>query len=78
MLKSTTVFVFKFEHLSVTFAKILIGIKMVQKHKVSKYQQTFYNCSMCKYTIKLTFLLHNYKKGCKSIKNKIMQLMDMC
>ena len=76
-LKNTTIFVFRCQYLSVTFAKILSGIKMEEKHKMSKDQQTFYWCNICNYKIKLAFLLHNYKKSCKRDKEKIMQLMEM-
>ena len=43
---------------------------MVEKHKMSKDQQTFYWCNICNYTIKLAFLLHNYKKAAKGIKER--------
>ena len=35
-------------YLGVPFAKIQMGIKMVEKHKMSKGQQTFYKCITCK------------------------------
>ena len=40
-----------------------IGRNMVEKQKMSKNQKTFYKCNMCNNTIKITFLLHNYKKS---------------
>ena len=43
---------------------------MVEKHKMSKDLQTCYKCNMFNYTIKLTFLLHIYKTGCKSDKEQ--------
>ena len=64
-LKNTTIFVLKCQYLRVTSAKIIVGITMVEKYKVSKDLQTFYKCNMCNYTIKLLFLLHNLKKRCK-------------
>ena len=50
----TRIFVCKCQYLSVTFAKIIIGIKMVENHKTRKNQQTFYKCNMCNNTIKVT------------------------
>ena len=38
---------------------------------MSKDQQTFYKYNMCNRTIKLTFLLHNYKKSCKRDEEQI-------
>ena len=43
---------------------------MVEKHKMSKDLQTVYKFNMCKYTIKLTFLLHTYKKHYKRDKEQ--------
>ena len=40
--KITRIFVCKCQYLSVTFAKILIGIKIVEKHKTRKIQHTFH------------------------------------
>ena len=54
-LKITKIFVCKCQYLSVTFAKILVGIKIVEKHKIKKNQQTFYKCNMFNNTIKITF-----------------------
>ena len=56
-------FVCTFQYLGVTFANILINVKMVEKHKMSKDQQKFYKCKMCNNTIKITFSQHNYKKS---------------
>ena len=43
---------------------------MVEKHEMSKDLQTFYKCNLSNYTIKPTFLLHNYKKRCKRDKEQ--------
>ena len=53
-LKITVIFVCKCQYLSVTFAKIKVRMKMVEKHKTRKNQQTFYKCNMSKNTIKIT------------------------
>ena len=53
-LKFIRLFVFKCQYLYVTFENILFGIKMVEKHKTRKNQQTFDKCNMCKNTIKIT------------------------
>ena len=65
-LKITRIFVCKCQYLNATFAKILIGIKMVEKHKTRKNQQIFYKCKMCNNTIKITT-----RKAAKGIKNMI-------
>ncbi len=39
---------------------------------MSKNQKAFYKCNMCNNTIKITFLLHNYKKMAIGIKNKFI------
>ena len=51
-IKITRIFVCKCQYKIETFAKILIGIKMVEKHKTRKNQQTFYKCNMSNNTIK--------------------------
>ena len=43
---------------------------MVEKHKMSKDLQTVYKFNMCNYTLKLTFLLLNFKKRCKRDKEQ--------
>ena len=53
-LKSTRILVCKCQYLSVTFANILNGIKIVEKCKTRKNQQTFLKCNMCNITIKIT------------------------
>ena len=58
----------KCHYLGVTLEKIIIGIQMVEKHNMSKDQQTFQETDICNNTIKITFLLHNYKKSRKSNK----------
>ena len=70
-LKITRIFVCKCQYLSVTFSKILIGIKMVEKHKTRKNQQTFYKCNMCNNTIKITLYCITTRKAAKGIKNII-------
>ena len=55
----------------VTFAKILIGIKMVKKHKTRKNQNNFHNCNMCSNTIKITLYCITTRKTAKGIKNII-------
>ena len=67
-LKTTKIFVCKCQYLGVTFAKILIGIKMVEKQKTKK------NCDMCNKTIKITFYCITTKKTAREIKNIINRL----
>ena len=43
----------KCQYLSVTFAKILVDLKMIEKHKTRKNQQTFCMFNMCNNTIKI-------------------------
>ena len=70
-LKITRIFVCKCQYLSVTFAKIPIGIRMVEKHKTRKDQQTFYKCNMCNNTIKITLYCITKRKTAKGKKNII-------
>ena len=69
-LKITRIFLCKCHYLSVTLAKILIGIKMVNKHKSRKSQQTFYKCIMCKNTIKIILYCIITRKAATGIKKK--------
>ena len=69
ILKMTRLFVCKCQYLSVIFAKLLIGIKMVEKHKTRKNQQTFYKWNMCNNTIKITSYCITTRKYAKVIKN---------
>ena len=55
--------------------KILIGIKMVEKHKIRKNQQTFYKFNMCNNTIKITLYCITTGKSTKGIKN-IINVVD--
>ena len=71
MLKITRIIVCKCQYQIVTFAKIVIGIKMVYKHKTRKNQQTFYKCNMCNNTIKITVYCITIRKDAKGIKNII-------
>ena len=75
-LKITRIFVCKCQYLSVTFTKILIGTKMVEKHKTRKNQQTFYKCNMCNNTIKITLYCITTRKSAKVIKN-IVNAVDV-
>ena len=50
-LKITRIFVCKWKYLGVTFAKTIIGIKIIEKHKTRKNQQ---NCKKLTFTIKIT------------------------
>ena len=70
-LKITRIFVYKCLYFSVTFAKILIGIKMVEKHTTRKDQQTCYKCNMCNNIIKITLNRITTRKAAKGIKNII-------
>ena len=68
-LKIKRIFVCKCQYLRITFTKVLSGIKMVEKHKNRKNQQTFYKCNMCNNTIKITvYCITNYKKSRKRVK----------
>ena len=58
-------------YLSVTFEKILNDIKIKEKHKTRKNQQTFYKCNMCNNTIKITLYCITTIKAAKGIKNII-------
>ena len=69
-LKITRIFACKCQYFSVTFAKILIGIKMVEKHKTGKNQQIFYKCNMCNHTININLHCITTRKAAKWIKNK--------
>ena len=60
--------IFSCQYLSVTFAKILNGIKMVEKHKTRKNQQTFYKIHN---TIKITLYCITKRKSANGIKNII-------
>ena len=71
-LKITRIIVCKRQSLSVTFTNILIGIQMVEKHKIRKNQQTFYKCNMCNNTIKITLYCITRRKAAKGIKNIII------
>ena len=71
-LKITRLFVCKCHYLSVTFAKILIGIKMVAKHKTRKNQLTFYKCNTCNNTINIILYCINTREAAKGIKNIII------
>ena len=75
-LKITRIFVCKCQYLSVTFTKILIGTKMVEKHKTRKNQQTFYKCNMCNNTIKITLYCITTRKSAKVIKNIVNAVDD--
>ena len=72
----TRIFVCKCQCLSVTFSKVLIGIKIVEKHKIRKSQQTFYKCNICNNIIKIALYCITKRKAGKGIKNLIMKLMD--
>ena len=72
MLNITRIFLCKCQYLSVKFAKILIRIKMVEKHKTRKNQQTFYKCNMCNNTIKITLYCITTRNAAKGIKNIII------
>ena len=56
---------------SVTFANILVSIKMVEKHKTRKKQKTFYKCNMCNNTIKITLYCISTREAAKEINNMI-------
>ena len=71
MLRITRIFLCKCQYLSVTFAKILIGIKLVEKHKTRKNQQIFYKCNMCNNTIKISLYCITTRKAAKGINNII-------
>ena len=75
-LKITRIFVCKCHYLGIKFAKIWISIKMVEKHKIEKNQQTFYKCNMCNKTIKITLYCITTRKAAKRIKN-IVNAVDM-
>ena len=62
----------KCQYLIVTFAKILSDIKIVEKHKTRKNQQTFYKCNMWNNTIKITLYCITTRKATKGIKNRII------
>ena len=66
-LKITKIFVFQWQYLSVTFAKITSSIKMEEKHKTRKNQPTFYKCNMCNYTIKIPLYCITTRKAAKGI-----------
>ena len=70
-LKITRIFVCKCQYLSVTFVKILIGIKIVEKYKTRKNQQAVYKCNMCNNTIKITLYCITIRKAAKGIENMI-------
>ena len=70
-LKIRRIFVCEYQYLSVTFAKILIGLKMVKKRKTMKNQQAFYKCNMCNNTIKITLYYVTTRKAAKGIKSII-------
>ena len=63
--ENTRIFICKCQYLIVIFAKVLFGIKLEEKHKMSKYKPTYFKCNMCNNTFKFTFLLHDYKKSQK-------------
>ena len=69
-LKNTRIFVCKFQYLSVTFATVLIGIKVVEKHKMSKDQKTFISVT-CATLQSISLFLPSIRKAAK-----LMQLMD--
>ena len=68
MLKITKIFVCKCLYLRITFAKILIDIKMVEKYMTRKNQQTFYKFSMCNNTIKISLNCITTRKAAKRYK----------
>ena len=46
-------------------------MKMVEKHKTGKNQQTFYKCNMCNNTIKIALYCITIRQAAKKIKNII-------
>ena len=70
-LKITRISACKCQYICVIFLKIIIGIKMVEKHKTRENQQTIYNCNMCNSTIKITLYFITTRKAAKGIKNII-------
>ena len=68
-LNITKIFVCKCQYLSVIFAKILMGMKKIEKNKTRKNQQTFKKCHMCNNTIKITLYCIITRKSAKGIKN---------
>ena len=65
MLKITRIFVCKCQYLSLTLAKFLFGIKMVEKQKTGKNQQKLNNCNMCNHIINITLYCITTKKRLK-------------
>ena len=59
-LKNTTTFVLKCQYLIIASAKTIISITMVEKHKISKYLQTFISVIYATIQSNLFFFLHNY------------------
>ena len=59
------------QYLSVTFAKIQIGIKMIEKHKTRENQQTFFKFTMCNNKIKIPLYCITTRKVAEEIKNII-------
>ena len=76
-LKNTTIILFGCQYLSVTFAKILSCITMVEKLKMSKDQQTFHCVTLATIQSNSIFYCITTRKAAKGIKKKNMQLMDM-
>ena len=75
-LKNRKIFVLKCQYLRVKSSKTIISITMVEKHKISKYLQTFISviyAAMQSNSLFSCIITINAGKG---IKNNIMQLMD--
>ena len=69
-LKITQIFVCKWQYFSGTFAKILTGIKMVEKHKIRKNQQTFNKCTMCNNKININLYCITTRRSKKPKRDK--------
>ena len=69
MLKVTRILVCKYQYLNVTFEKILIGIKMVEKHETRKNPQICYKCNMCNNAFMITLYCITIRKAATGIKN---------
>ena len=70
-IKITKLFLSKCQYLGDTFSKILISIKMVEKHKNRKNQQTFYKCNMCNNAIMITLYCITTRKAAKETRDII-------
>ena len=66
---------YKCQYLSIMFAKILIGIKILEKQKTRKNRQIFDKWNMCNNTIKITLNCITTRKATKGI-NIIIDAVD--